>query len=56
MGRQWDDWRCYRCGKWRAARMARRMLTTPSGMSVAVCALCVKSSEGQDSKWHGTVS
>lgn len=40
MVRQWDDWRCYRCGVWQPQASARLMVLTPSGMPVAMCPGC----------------
>ena len=40
MPRQWDDWRCYRCNRWRPAAEKRTPHTTPAGIVVSVCERC----------------
>jgi hypothetical protein len=38
--RQWDDWRCYRCGTYQRQTAKRSTVLTPSGMPVAICQVC----------------
>lgn len=40
MGRQWDDWRCYRCNRWRPESEKRTSHITPAGIVVSVCERC----------------
>jgi hypothetical protein len=42
MGRQWDDWKCYRCNQWRPSAEERIDHYAPSGYVLAVCRLCVE--------------
>ena len=42
MSRQWDDWRCYRCNRWRPASEKHEPHTTPAGIILSVCEACAK--------------